>query len=66
MIDFLRQVLTTTIYLAGIGSLLLSIPTIIFLYMAKKRKDNQEYHPQNIFLAVMATAVVGGFFFNMI
>ena len=66
MIDFLTRVLTTTVYIAGIGSLILAIPTILFLYIAAKRKDVQEYHHHHIFLAVVAVAVFGGFFFNMI
>lgn len=66
MIDFLMRVLTTTIYIAGIGSLILAIPTILFLYMASKKKDGPEYHHHHIFLAVMALALFGGLFFNMV
>lgn len=66
MLTFLSHVLTTTIYIAGIGALILAIPTIIFLYMASKVKDGPEYHHHHIFLAVMALALFGGLFFNMI
>jgi hypothetical protein len=66
MIDFLTRVLTTTVYIAGIGSLILTIPTVLFLYMASKRKDVQEYHHLHIFLSVVAVAFVGGIFFNMV
>ena len=66
MIDFLIRVLTTTVWIAGIGSLILAIPTILFLYMASKRKDVQEYHHLHIFLSVVAVALVGGVFFNMV
>jgi len=66
MLAFLSNVLNTTIYIAGIGALILAIPTIIFLYMASKKKDCPEYHHHNIFLAVMAVALFGGVFFNMI
>jgi hypothetical protein len=66
MMDFLTRVLTTTVYIAGIGSLILALPTVLFLYIASKRKDTQEYHHLHIFLSVVAVAVIGGFFFNMI
>jgi hypothetical protein len=66
MFEFLSNVLTTTIYIAGIGSLILAIPAIVFLYMASKVKDGPEYHHHHIFLAVMALALFGGVFFNII
>lgn len=66
MIAFLSDVLNTTIFIAGIGSLILAIPTIVFLYMASKKKDGPEYHHHHIFLSVMAVALFGGLFFNMI
>ena len=66
MMDFLSNVLNTTIYIAGIGALILAIPTIVFLYMASKVKDGPEYHHHHIFLSVMAVALFGGVFFNMI
>lgn len=64
--EFLHNVINTTIYIAGIGALILAIPTIVFLYMASKVKDGPEYHHLHIFLAVMAVALFGGVFFNMI
>jgi len=66
MVEFLSHVLNTTIYIAGAGALILSIPTIIFLYLASKKKDGPEYHHHHIFLSVMALALFGGVFFNMI
>ncbi len=66
MVEFLSNVLNTTIYIAGAGALILSIPTIIFLYLASKKKDGPEYHHHHIFLSVMALALFGGVFFNMI
>lgn len=66
MIDFLARVLNTTIYIAGIGSLILAIPTILFLYMESQKKDGPDYHHHNIFLAVVAVAIFGGVFFNMV
>ena len=66
MIDFLTRVLTTTIYVAGIGSLILVVPTIIFLYLESKKKNCPEYHHHNLFLAVMAVALFAGLFFNMV
>jgi Sec-independent protein secretion pathway component TatC len=66
MLTFLSEVLNTTIYIAGIGALILAIPTIIFLYLASKVKDGPEYHHHHIFLAVMAVALFGGLFFNVI
>lgn len=64
--EFLSNVLNTTIYIAGAGALILSIPTIIFLYLSSKKKDGPEYHHHHIFLSVMALALFGGVFFNMI
>ncbi len=66
MFEFLSDVLNTTIFIAGIGALILAIPTIVFLYLASKVKDGPEYHHHHIFLAVMALALFGGVFFNMI
>lgn len=66
MVNFLSNVLNTTIYIAGIGSLILAIPTIVFLYMASKKKDGPEYHHHHIFLSVIALALFGGLFFNMV
>lgn len=66
MVEFLSNVLNTTIHIAGAGALILSIPTIIFLYLASKKKDGPEYHHHHIFLSVMALALFGGVFFNMI
>jgi hypothetical protein len=66
MLTFLSHVLNTTIYIAGIGALILAIPTIIFLYMASKVKDGPEYHHHHIFLSVVALALFGGLFFNMV
>lgn len=66
MMEFLSNVLNTTIYIARIGALILAISTIIFLYLASKVKDGPDYHHHHIFLAVMAVALFGGVFFNMI
>lgn len=66
MFEFLTDVLNITIHIAGVGALILAIPTIIFLYMASKVKDGPEYHHHHIFLSVMALALFGGVFFNML
>jgi hypothetical protein len=66
MFEFLSRVLNTTVHIAGFGALILAIPTIIFLYLASKVKDGPEYHHHHIFLAVMALALFGGVFFNMV
>lgn len=64
--EFFHNVINTTVYIAGIGALILAIPVLVFLYMASKQKDGPEYHHLHIFLAVMAVALFGGFFFNMV
>ena len=64
--EFFHNVLKMTIDIAGIGALILAIPVIVFLYMASKQKGSPDYHHLHIFLAVMAVAVFGGFFFNMV
>lgn len=64
--EFFHNVMKMTIDIAGIGALILAIPTIVFLYMASKQKDGPEYHHLHLFLAVMALALFGGVFFNMV
>lgn len=65
MSDFIFDIFKTTVYVAGIGSLILAIPTVIYLVRASKKNDGAEHHFMNIFLAIVAVAIFCGLFFNI-
>lgn len=63
--QIIYDIFTKAIYIAGIGSILLAIPTAVYLYRASKDKDGPDHHFMSFFLAIVAVALFGGIFFTL-
>ena len=65
MSQIIYDILTKAVYIAGIGSLLLAIPTAVYLIRVPVEKDGMDHHFMSFFLAIVAVAVFGGIFFTL-